>query len=152
MAHIENLARMDLNQWQLLEKLRDDVAAFKYLDALVFPLGDTLIEPPYRDIVYSFTAHSGVSSLKTQTSVHPDDEEKHMRIYENGAGPFVRAVLETPIGKQETYQGPKGIYSFVVKRVSAGGRRVLRNSIEPDALPLFLNYTIQTKLTSTIPE
>lgn len=147
-----DFARMDLNQWQFLEKLHDDVAAFKYLDAFVFPIGDTLVEPPYRDIAYSLTVHSGISIMETQASVNTGNAEKHMRIYENAADPFVRAVFETPIGKQETYQGPKGIYSFVVKRVSAGGKLVTRNSIEPDVLPLFLNWTIQKKLSQIFSE
>lgn len=147
-----DLTRMNLNQWQFLVKLHDDVAAFKYLDALVFPIGDTLIEPPYRDIAYSFTANSNPSINETRASVNTGNAENQMRLYENAAGPFVRAVFETPIGKQETYRAPKGIYSFVVKRVSAGGMRVTRNSIEPDALPLFLNYTIQEKLSQILPE
>lgn len=147
-----DLTRMALNQWQFLEKLHDDVAAFKYLDALVFPIGDTLVEPPYRDIAYTFTTHSSASVIKPRAPVDTGNAEKYMRIYENAADPFVRTVFRTPIGKQETYHAPKGIYSFAVKRVSAGGRRVARNSIEPDVLPLFLNNTIQEKLSHILPE
>ena len=146
-----DLARMDLNQWEFLERLHDDVAAFKYLDALVFPLGDTLVEPPYRDITYTFTEHAHSSSM-TQKSVNTDHAENHMRIYENAADPLVQTVYKTPIGKPETYERPQGTYSFVVTRVSAGGRRVARNNIEPNVLPLFLNYTIQKKVTSILPE
>jgi hypothetical protein len=145
-----DLARMNLNQWQFLEKLHKDVATFKYLDALIFPIGDTLIEPPYRDIAYSFTPNP--STNQTHASVTKDTSNTEMRVYENAAGSFVRAVFETPAGKQETYQGPQGVYSFAVTRVSAGGRRVLRNSVAPDVIPLFLNYTIQTRLTSILPE
>ncbi|KPK67848.1 hypothetical protein AMJ87_12755 [candidate division WOR_3 bacterium SM23_60] len=146
-----DLARMDLNQWEFLERLHDDVAAFKYLDALVFPLGDTLVEPPYRDITYTFTEHAHSSSM-TQKSVNTGHAENHMRIYENTADPLVQTVYKTPIGKPETYERPQGTYSFVVTRVSAGGRRVARNNIEPNVLPLFLNYTIQKKVTSILPE
>ncbi len=137
-----DFTRMNTDQWQFLEKVHDDVAAFKFLDSHIFPLGDTLIEPPFWDIAYTYSQ----SNALTHKAMNSSELEKRMKVYENSAEPLAQVVSKTEIGERSMLKSEKGTFIFEVKRISAGGGFVERNDIQPDVLPLFLNWTIKTRL------
>lgn len=143
-----DFTRMNTDQWQFLEKVHDDVAAFKFLDSHVFPLGDTLIEPPFREITYTFS-HSNALTHKAMNS---GELEKRTKVYENSAEPLVQAVFEADIGEREMLKSAKGTYIYEVTRMSAGGRSVERSDIQPEVLPLFMNWTIRERLQHVLEE
>ena len=141
-----DLARMGLTRTAFLEKINDDVAAFSYINQNIFPVGDTLLEPPRREIAYEFFAwDEGDSSLIRHRADKTRKLGDKMVVYPVAMNKLAKAVFMAEKGKKETVTTPQGIYVFKVTKIIESKKKAIREKVAPEFLPVYLNWTIQRK-------
>lgn len=142
----QDLARMGITREEIVEKIHEDVAAFKSLDKAIFPLGNELIEPPRRVASYTFLPWGEEDSMIVREKAM---QVKHFTyekiVYPRAMSQFARAVFGVEKGKKEICEAPEGIYVFKVKKIHEGGRDVKREDVELSLLPVYQNWTIQMR-------
>ncbi len=142
-----DLARMGLTREGFYGKIAGDVAAFKAIDMAVFPIGDELVEPPKREINFVFLPYENedpeaVKKRAKDVKELPGDTT----IYPRALDPLSKAVFSAKKGKREICPGPDGVYVFEVKREIGGGKRVKREDVSPELLPVYIGWTAKTRL------
>jgi uncharacterized lipoprotein YddW (UPF0748 family) len=143
---VRDLARMGITREEFLHFISDDVAAFKYLNKEIFPIGENLIEPPRRKVRYAFLPWLDDDST---TVIARADQmyslENHVVLYPLAPDPFIKAVFITQPLRREVLVTKAGVYVFVVEEIYDGGRVVKREAISTDTVPVYLNWTIKKK-------
>ncbi|MEO0210377.1 MAG: family 10 glycosylhydrolase [candidate division WOR-3 bacterium] len=142
-----DLARMGMSQEEFSRKVSDDVGAFRAIEMAVFPVGDELIEPPSREISFAFLPYEGDN---------PDEVKKRAKelrelpsdttIYPKALDPLAKAVFSAKKGKREICPVPDGVYVFELKRAIKGGKMVRMKDVPPDLLPVYIGWTLKTRL------
>jgi len=142
-----DLQRMGLKLNDFLNRIYGDMAAFEYLDRNIFPLGDTLTEPPARKIRYSFIPWSEGDSLSI---VKKAGQIRNLVIdtllYPSALDPLAKASFNANMKNIETAHVATGIYVFTVDTVYEGGRQILRKDVMPYLLPVYMNWTIKNEV------
>lgn len=143
----QDLMRMDLSREDFLKQVQEDVAAFEYLDSHVFPLADTLIEPPKREVYYEFVPWTEEdSALVIAKAMKIKHLTQHTLVYPSAVDALARAAFNTEMDKRELCETKTGIYVFEVRKIFKGGKKVGRSTVEPQLLPAYLNWTIREKI------
>jgi len=142
-----DLARMGLTREGFYGKMAGDVAAFRAIDLVVFPLGDELAEPPRREIDFVFLPYENddpeaVRKRAKDVKELPGDTT----IYPCALDPLAKAVFSAKKGGKEICPAPDGVYVFELKREIGGGKKVKREDVSPELLPVYLGWTIKTRL------
>jgi uncharacterized lipoprotein YddW (UPF0748 family) len=147
----QDLKRMDITHAELLNRIRDDIAAFIILDSCVFPIADTLFEPPEKKVYYEFISWNDkdTAGVKAQAQNIKNLSEQ-INVYPNVMNALSRAAFSTEDNIRETLTVRRGIYVYKTEQVHAGDREVLRENIDQDLLPVFVNYTIKKKIEDII--
>ncbi|MGB3340082.1 MAG: family 10 glycosylhydrolase [bacterium] len=147
----EDLKRMDLTRDELLAKVHDDIAAFKILDSLVFPIGDTLVEPPEKEVFYEFLPWGDEDTAVVKEQAQNMKElTQQINVYPNVLSDISRAAFFTDDGIKETFSIRRGIYVFKTNQVNNGSKKLTRNKISKELLPLYLSWTIENKVDSIL--
>lgn len=143
----QDLKRMNLTEDKLIEKVYEDIAAFKTLDSLVFPLGDTLFEPPTKEVTYEFLPWSDgdTATIKNQAK-NIQELTHHVVVYPNPLNDIARAAFSIENGEQETFSTRRGIYILKTEQANNGGNKIFRGDISKGLLPLYLSWTIKNKI------
>ncbi|MGB3480181.1 MAG: family 10 glycosylhydrolase [bacterium] len=144
-----DLNRMNLTREELLDKVRDDIAAFKTLDSLVFPIGDTLFEPPTKEVFYEFLPWGDEDSTTVKVQAQNMKElTQHITVYPSMLSDISRAAFSINDGIKETFTIRRGIYVLKTNQTNNGGRKLPRSSINKELLSLYLSWTIKNKVDS----
>jgi hypothetical protein len=142
-----DLERMAITREEFLRFVSNDVAAFKFLNNAIFPLGDELIEPPRRKVWYShFSWLEGDSSAVVEKANQTYALENHAILRPIAGDPFVKAVFTAQPSTRETLLTKAGVYVFMVEEIEDGGRVLSREEIAADTLPIYLHWTIKSKV------
>jgi len=142
-----DLERMNLTRNEMIEKIRDDVAAFKILDSLVFPIGDTLVEPPTKEVFYEFLpwGNQDTTAVKKKAKNMQKLNQK-ITVFPNALSDISRAAFSNKDGIEKTFVIRRGIYVFKIDQTYDGGKKLIRTSIAKDLLPFYLSWTIHNKV------
>ncbi len=141
-----DLAHMGITREEFLHFISNDVAAFKYLNKQIFPIGDDLIEPPRRKVRYAFLPwFDDDSTAVIEKADKMYSLENHVVLYPMALDPFTKAVFMTQPFRREILLTKAGVYVFVIEEIYDGGRLVKREKISTDTLPVYLNWTIKKK-------
>jgi uncharacterized lipoprotein YddW (UPF0748 family) len=125
----EDLKRMNLISDELLAKVHDDIAAFKILDSLVFPIGDTLLEPPIREVFYEFLPWGDSDTLAVKKQAKNMQElTQQITVYPNVLSDISRAAFSIDDGIKETFTIRRGIYVLKTNQIKDGGKKLTRES------------------------
>lgn len=143
----QDFIRMDLSRKEFIKKVQNDIAAFKYLDSVLFPLADKLIEPPRMEVYYEFIPWGEEDSAAVIEKVGKIKElTQYTIVYPNAMDNLARAAFKTEKNKMEMCMTNTGIYVFEVKKIYEGGKQLKRDGIKPELLPLYLSWTIREKI------
>lgn len=141
-----DLARMGMNREEFLQAIAQDVAAFRFLDKEVFPVGDEIIEPPRRRVRYTFIPWSDGDSLELIAEAEAIQEfECDTILYPTACTPLASAVFSAELASRETLALPAGVYVFKVDSTYPGGRLFKRADLPSELVPAFINWTIEQK-------
>ena len=142
-----DLGRLDLNRDDFINKVQQDVIAFKYLDSEVFPLTDELIEPPKRKVDYEFIPWGDEDSVTVRQKADKINKlTQHMIAYPEALNILARAAFKTEKGKREKHIARTGIYVFEVKEICEGRNPITKNNVKSELLPIYQSWTIKEKL------
>lgn len=143
----EDLVRMGLSRDIFQRKIAEDVAAFKYLDSVLFPLSDRLIEPPRREVYYAFLPWGEEDSMAViEKAKKVKKLTQHTLVYPYGMDRLARAAFSAEQNNKKTITARTGVYVFEVRQVHQGGRHVSRDSIDKELLPVYGNWTLREKI------
>ena len=147
----KDLTMMDLTHHRLIEHIHDDIAAFKTLDSLVFPIGDTLFEPPTKEVFYEFLpwGDEDTTTVKVQAQ-NMKELTQHITVYPSMLSDISRAAFSINDGIKETFTTRRGIYVLKTNQINSGGRKLPRSSINKELLSLYLSWTIKNKVDSIL--
>ncbi len=140
-----DLNRLGLTREQFLKLIENDVAFFKSVDLKIFPLGRELIEPPWREVRFEFLPWSEDSNYIRMRANQTKQLTQKRKFYPWAMDRFGRAVFRREGKGRNIYPAPEGIYAFKIKKIYPGGKKVLREKIPAELLPLYLNWTIKMK-------
>jgi uncharacterized lipoprotein YddW (UPF0748 family) len=148
-----DLARMKLSREDFLHLISQDVAAFLYLDREIFPLGDTLIEPPQRSVRFTFIPWLDEDSLAVfEKATATTEFAQHSKLYPTLTDPLAKVVFMAKPGNREVFSTPAGVYVFITDTLFEGGRRIPRKDLPPETFPICANWTIRNKFMSKMDE
>jgi hypothetical protein len=143
----EDLMRMDLSRDTFQSRITEDVAAFKYLDSVLFPLSDNLIAPPRREVYYVFLPWGEQDSMAViEKATKVQRLTQHTIVYPHAMDRLARAAFSAEENDRETITARTGVYVFEVRQVHRGGRQVTRDSIDKELLPVYGNWTLREKI------
>ncbi len=146
---IQDIERLHLSQKDFINFIRDDIAAFRYLDKKIFPLDDTLIQPPGVVIKYSFIPGE---ELNTNRVINPDSMsgklEHEVFIYPEAGNKFVSNVFKSDTTTVNLFSTTRGLYIYKVIKKIKGGGRVLQHNVKTEEMPIHKYWTINNRLTS----
>ncbi len=141
-----DLMRMDLSRGRFQENIREDIAAFKYLDSVIFPLSDKLIEPPHRKVAYEFLPWGTEDSVVVIEKAQKMKKlTQHATVYPDGMSRLARAAFDAEPSKKETCVARNGVYVFEVQEIHTGRNNVARTSVEDSLLPVHIYWTLREK-------
>ncbi len=147
----EDLVRMDIDREEFARKIEHDVAAFKFLDSVVFPLTDELIEPPKREVHYEFLPWDEEDSM---VIIEKAKEIKELTqqavVYPSALSKLASAAFQTEKGVRSTWPVRTGIYAFEVKQIHKGEETVKRSSVSTELLPIYQSWTIKKRIEQMI--
>jgi uncharacterized lipoprotein YddW (UPF0748 family) len=139
-----DLRRMGLTRDGFLHHVYADIVTFEYLHRQIFPIGDTLKEPPAISVRYHFIPWSEGDSLSiVRKAKEISDFNKDTILYPQALDPLTRASFKARTGTIEMLYAPAGIYVFSIDTVYAGGRTVDRKDVISNLLPVYVNWTIK---------
>ncbi len=142
-----DLRRMNLTRAELTAKVYEDIAAFKILDSLVFPIGDTLLVPPTKEVSYEFLPWGDEDTATVKEQAQDIQElTRHITVYANVLSDISRAAFSIDDGIKETFTIRRGIYVLKVNQTNSGGKKLPRSSINKELLPLYLSWTMKNKI------
>lgn len=142
-----DLKRMNLTRDGLATKVHEDIAAFKILDSLVFPIGNMLLVPPTKEVSYEFLPWGDEDTITVKEQAQNIQElTQHITVYPNVLSDISRAAFSIDDGIKETFTIRRGIYVLKVDQTNSGGKKLPRSSINKELLPLYLNWTIKNKI------
>ncbi len=144
-----DLQRMGLSQQDILRIIADEVKAFKYFDQSIFPIGDTLIEPEKREVVYELVPWLMDSLATKRKALRTKKLTKKKTIFPWAMDKFARTVFSAGKGKKELCITQEGIYIFKVQKIHKGGKKIGRDKIRAELVPIYLNWTIKKKFAET---
>jgi len=146
-----DLKRMNLTRDELTARIHDDIAAFRILDSLVFPIGDTLLEPPTKEVSYEFLpwGDEDTATVKEQAQ-NMQELTQHITVYPNVLSDISRAAFSIDDGIKETFAIRRGIYVLKINQTNSGGKNLPRSNINKKLLPLYLSWTIKNKVDSIL--
>lgn len=142
--NLENsMKRMGHEREEFLKKLREDVAVFEYLNRnLLLPIG-RLIEPPNREVEYTFFRWiSDTNGVREEAKMVKKFEKKE-KFYPVAINPLARAVFEAEKGEKKFLETRAGIYVFWVKKINKGGKWITPRKVKEGLMPAYLYWTIK---------
>lgn len=147
----QDLKKMDLTRHRLIEHIHDDIAAFRYLDSQVFPISDTLIQPPNKEVFYEFFTwgEEDTATVKKQAE-NIKELTQCMTVYPDVLSDIARAAFQLDTNKKEIWTIRRGVYALEVKKIHSAGKKVARADIPQENLTIYLSWTIKEKIHSLI--
>jgi len=147
----KDLTRMDLSRDRFQENIAEDIAAFRYLNSLIFPLSDQLTEPPHRQVDYEFLPWGQEdSALVIEKAQKMKKLTQHAKVYPDGMNRLARAAFSAELGKKEICIGRSGVYAFEVTEIHNGGKNVTRDSVDNSLLPVYIYWTMGEKINTAL--
>lgn len=138
-----DLQRLGEKEKLFMEYIHEDVAAFNALDARVFPLSDTLIQPPFRTIRYEFYPWNGQDSMAIMHRAKKTKAYSHeVRTAPSAMDPLSRAAFAMNINEKKTIRTKAGVYAITVSDEMKGGSKVPRSQIPDHMLPYYVSWTV----------
>lgn len=146
-----DMVRMGLMREEFVDLISQDAAAFEYLDRVVFPLGNELVEPPTRKVRFTFLPWIiGDSLVVIEQAKETFDFVDHALLYPTACDAFTKAVFAAQESHKDMLLTPAGIYVFVVDSIYDGGKIVSRKDVPPEVLPVFTYWTIKRRAVKII--
>jgi hypothetical protein len=141
-----DITRLGFDRGKFLDAIAQDIAAFRFLDQAVFPMGDEVMEPPRRRVRYTFIPWSAGDSLEVIAEAEVLQEfERDTILYPIACDPLARAAFNAEFQNRETLLAPTGVYAFQVDSIYPGGQMYDRADIPSELRPVFINWTIKQK-------
>jgi len=142
----EDFKKMGIELEDFLKNLRFDAAGFEYLNRKLLVMDKRLLEPPSRDIEYTFIRWNNSDSNAVRNMAKKAKKlELKMILYPEAMNPLAKAVFEAKKGEKKIVETKSGIYIFRVKKVKEGGKWVKKTKIKQDLIPLYIYSTISQK-------
>ncbi|MEO0206077.1 MAG: hypothetical protein ABIL22_05330, partial [candidate division WOR-3 bacterium] len=142
----QHIRKMGIDREEFLKNVKQDVAGFEYLNHTLLSTYDKLIEPPRRDIEYTFVRWNTDSNAVRNFAKSIAKLDLKETIYPEAMNPVARAVFEAKIGEKKIIETRSGIYVFKVRRIKEGNKFVRKKDIREDLLPIYTYWTIRRKL------
>jgi uncharacterized lipoprotein YddW (UPF0748 family) len=137
-----DLQRLGLSMERFKEHVNNDVTAFKAIDAHIFPVPDTLIQPPLRAICYEFYPWNGMDSMVIIRKAKKTKNYSQKAIVAPSAlDPLSRAAFTMDINEKKTIRTRAGVYAVMVMSETKGGNKSVRADIPDHMLPFYLSWT-----------
>jgi uncharacterized lipoprotein YddW (UPF0748 family) len=141
-----DLKRMGTDREEFLNTIAQDVAAFRFLDREVFPLGNEITEPPRRKVRYTLIPWSAGDSLELIAAAETlDSLERDTILYPTACKPLAHAAFNAELASREILLLPAGICVFEVDTIYPGGRLFNRADLPKELVSVFVNWTIEEK-------
>ena len=148
-----DLKKMGLTREGLLNKVYEDIAAFKILDSLVFPIGDTLIQPPNKNVVYAFIPWGDEDTIQIiEKAENIQDLTQEITVYPNVLNDLSRAAFSIDDDIKETFRIRRGIYVLKTKKAEDSGKLISRSEINEQLIPIYVSWTIENKVKNILKE
>ncbi len=146
-----DLLRMDLSRGRFQEMIKQDIAAFKFLDSLIFPLSDPIIEPPTREVDYEFLPWGEEdSAVVIERARKMKTLTQHTIVHPDGMNRLARAAFNAEKNKRETCIARIGVYVFEVTEIHKREKNVAQDSIHNDLLSVYKNWTLREKINTVL--
>jgi hypothetical protein len=146
-----DLIRINVSRERFLREISDDVAAFKTLDAIIFPLGDSLIEPPQREVHYEFLPWADEdTTLVIEKAKTIKKLTQHICIYPQAMDKLIRAAFTVEKSKRKICLTKTGVYVYEVSKIHKNGKQIKKNAIRSELLPIYVNWTIKKRFQSLL--
>ncbi|MGQ9665347.1 MAG: glycoside hydrolase family 10 protein [bacterium] len=142
----QDIKKMGLKREELLKYLQSDVACFEYLNRKILRVEDILLEPPFREIEYTFLKWNNSDSTAVREKAKKVVKfDFRKTIYPDAMNPLAWFVFKAGIGEKRIVELRSGIYIFRVKKIKEGGKWIKKNKVKRDLLPLYIYWTIKRK-------
>jgi hypothetical protein len=143
----QDLSRMNMTEHEFIQLIINDVAAFNYIGTQVFPIGDLLVEPPTREILYEYVPWENKDTTAVLTRARSFTTlSQHTRLYPDAMNILSQPVFDADTNEVHLHRTRSGIYVFKVAKTHEGGGSVLSTALEPPLLSVYKNWTIEQKL------
>ncbi len=144
--HEQDLQDMPLSVENFVRYIQRDVAAFRTLDSMVFPLSEALVSPPRRFVEYTFIPWDDADTMVTiERAQAVRTYEQTIVLYPDPIRPLARAAHDAPVDIRDLCRARSGIYAFSVQDIQDEGQHIVRGNITPTAVPFFVNRTALQK-------
>lgn len=142
----QDFIKMGLNREDFVKCIQSDVAGFEHLKRKLLLPDDRLLEPPSREIEFTFLKweNSDSSAVRMRAKKLKKYDFKKI-IYPDAMNPLARAVFDADKGEKKIVETRAGIYIFRVKKIRKGGRWIKKDKIRADVMPLYIYWTIKEK-------
>ncbi len=142
----QDFIKLGMKREDFLKYLQYDVASFEYLNRRLFLIDNKLLEPPKREIEYTFIKwNNGDSSVVREKARKLRRYEFKKMIYPEAMNPLVRAVFEAKKGEKKIIETRSGIYVFRIKEIKGCCEWIKKSKIKADFLPIYVHWTIKRK-------
>jgi hypothetical protein len=127
---------------RFMEYIHEDVAAFIALDAHVFPIPDTLIQPPFRTLRFEFFPWNGQDSMAIIRKANKTKNySREITSAPSALDPLSRTAFAMNINEKKIIKTRAGVYAIMVISETKGGSKVARIHIPEHLLPYYLSWT-----------
>lgn len=142
----QDFAKMGLRREDFMNYIKSDVAGFEHLKRKLLLPDKRLLEPPSREIEYTFLKwkNSDSSAVRMHAKKLKKYDFKRI-IYPDAMHPLARAVFNAEKGEKKIVETRAGLYIFCVKKIREGGRWIKKDKIRAEAMPLYIYWTIKEK-------
>ncbi len=142
----QDFRKMGLNREDFVKYIQSDVAGFEHLRRKLLLPDDKLLEPPSKEIEYTFLKweNSDSSAVRMRAKKLKKYDFKKI-IYPDAMNPLARAVFDAEKGEKKIFETRAGIYIFRVKKIREGGRWIKKDKIRADVMPLYIYWTIKER-------
>lgn len=142
----QDIKKMGLKREDFLKYLQFDVACFKYLNRKILRVEDILLEPPHREIEYTFLKWNNSDSTAVREKAKKVVKfEFRKTVYPDAMNPLAWSVFKVGIGEKRIVELRSGIYIFRVKKIKESGKWIKKERVKRDLMPLYIYWTIKRK-------
>ncbi|HEC78033.1 MAG TPA: hypothetical protein ENI34_02695 [candidate division WOR-3 bacterium] len=141
-----DLKKLGLNSRNFYEHIKKDVILFKILDSIVFPLGDTLVEPPTKELCYAFYDDASMDTAMTDEELIKKAEmTEKITVYPGALEPLAYAAFQNPTKDRRVLKVLGGVYVYKLIKEYEGSGKVPLDEVAPELRPLYKSYTALRK-------
>ncbi|MBN2621462.1 family 10 glycosylhydrolase [candidate division WOR-3 bacterium] len=138
----DDMLRLGLSMERFGHYVNTDITAFKTLDAHIFPLPDTLIQPPFRTLRFEFFPWNGQDSMAVIRKANKTKNySQEVTSAPSALDPLSRAAFAMNINEKKTIKTRAGVYAIMMISETNGDSKVARTHIPDYLLPYYLSWT-----------